>query len=572
MSQLTLSFKPAIGLYGSHDPSAAIFRDANLIFGTEEERYTREKHADGKFPLHSINACLDFAEVELSDVDTIVLPYDPELVNNQKRLLIDIKRELNKNSHPLKQIWGLVESTKEQIAYRFFSDDGVRNNLKKISGEIPEIKHQSHHRCHAASAFYPTCFEEAVVMTIDGRGEYDSTVVWHGSPKGLKRVRTYEYPNSLGHFFGVVTEFLGYNAFNGEGKIMGLAPYGNLNVEIEETLRSHAKFGADYDVTGLLASDNDISTSKLEKIFEKKPLEKNEEFTQFHKDLARTTQHLLEETLQDITCKYVNKLNVYNVALAGGVALNCKANKRVRELDCVDDMFVQPVAHDAGLALGGGWLEFNPTDVDSMTDIYWGPDSSNSQIVSLLEKNKLPYKKPDCLTDFVAKRLANGDLVGWFQGRQEMGPRALGNRSILADPRTEESRDRVNKFVKHREEWRPFAPSILESSVKEYLIDGKPSPYMIQTFDTNPEAREDIEAVIHPGDNTTRPQTVRKDQNEKYYELISKFESITGVPVILNTSFNDHGEPIVTTPKEAIKDFYGMGLDILVLNDFVVIK
>jgi carbamoyltransferase len=207
-----------------------------------------------------------------------------------------------------------------------------------------------------------------------------------------------------------------------------------------------------------------------------------------------------------------------------------------------------------------------------MTDVYWGPSSADSEIKKVLEENKISYRRSDNVESYVANKLANGKLVGWMQGRQEMGPRALGNRSILADPRTSESLDRVNKYVKHREEWRPFAPSMLEEAAEKYLLDTTSSPYMIQTFDTDPEHRDEIEAVIHPGDYTTRPQTVREDQNPRYYRLISGFSELTGVPVVLNTSFNDHGEPIVTRPVEAIRDFYGMGLDILAIEDYIIEK
>jgi carbamoyltransferase len=242
------------------------------------------------------------------------------------------------------------------------------------------------------------------------------------------------------------------------------------------------------------------------------------------------------------------------------------------EADGVDDVFIQPVAHDGGLALGAGLLDQRPADVAEMTDVYLGSGFGNETIVDLLETNKIDYREPDDLEAEIADAIADGALVGWFQGRMEMGPRALGNRSILADPRTEESRDRVNKFVKHREEWRPFAPSMTEAGADEYLENAGSAPFMIKTFDVVTEKADEIEAVLQPADETTRPQTVRPDQNERYHRLLTEFEDRTGVPVLLNTSFNDHAEPIVRTPAEALKDFYGMGLDILVLNDFVIEK
>jgi carbamoyltransferase len=570
VTEYILSFKPAVGPYGSHDPSAALFEGGDLIFAIEEERCIRRKHATGVFPENAIRSCLDYANIELDDVSKIILPYNPHLKN--KRFVHHLKKSIAITNHPVRKAWRGTLQFKNYFQNRFFPDLHVKDHLNEIGGPLPKIEHREHHRCHAASAFYPTDFEDAVVLTVDGAGEYDSTVVWRGDKSGLERVRTYQYPNSLGHFFGTVTEYLGYRAFNGEGKIMGLAPYGTVSQEIESKLRENARFDSDYEVTGLLGRGSDVSTTRFEEIFDQEPKNKHDEFGKFEKDLARTTQYLLEETIVDIVKKYVTELGTNNVALAGGVMLNCKLNKRIMELDCVDNIFIQPVAHDGGLSLGAGWLESNPTEVDPMTDIYSGLEYNQEEAESVLRTNKISYKEVDHTERYVAERLSEGKLVGWFQGKLEMGPRALGNRSILADPRTIESRDQVNEYVKHREKWRPFAPSILEEAAEEYLINAEASPYMIKTFDTVPEKRNEIEAVLHPGDKTTRPQTVRKDQNPRYYRLISEFEDITDVPVLLNTSFNDHAEPIVNTPTEALKDFYGMGLDILVIEDLLIEK
>jgi carbamoyltransferase len=351
---------------------------------------------------------------------------------------------------------------------------------------------------------------------------------------------------------------------------MGLAPYGNPNERIKRKLLSVIDGGVDYDVTEITTGEIDDGVNRLEEIFARARNKEAGEFSQWEQDFAYTIQQFLEETVVNIVNEYTSQFSTANVGLSGGVALNCKMNKRVMELDSVDTIYIQPVAHDAGLALGAG-LVYAGKQIDIQT-IYHGPEYSAKQIKDVLETNKLSYKQPDDVERVVAERIADGELVGWFQGRLEMGPRALGNRSILADPRTESSKDRVNRYVKHREEWRPFAPSMLEEAAPDYLKNAQSSPYMIKTFDVKPEARDDIEAVLHPADDTTRPQTVSETQNPRYYRLISEFESITDVPVVLNTSFNDHGEPIVTKPSEAIKDFYGMGLDTLVLGDFLLEK
>ncbi|WP_336036280.1 carbamoyltransferase [Halobacterium yunchengense] len=571
MSRYDLAFKPNVDLYGRHDPSAALFEDGDLAFAVEEERLVRRKHATDVFPERAIRACLDARDLELADVDRLLVPHVPDLRENIafSHYLPDALRVPGATS----KLVALEELAKTLFKARFRPDAVVENRLREVGTPVPDIEHLSHHACHAASAFHPSGFDEAVVLTVDAKGEYDSTVVWRGDPGGLERVRTYEHPNSLGLFFAVVTEFLGYRMFNGEGKVMGLAPYGEDNPEIERTLRELVTTGVDYDVTALTKRwGTGHGVRKLEEAFGRERTAEPGEFDQWERDFAHTAQKLLEETVVDLVEAYCEALDARNVGLAGGVALNCKLNKRVRERDAVDELFVQPVANDAGLALGAGWLEQDPGDVPEQSTVYFGPSYGTDEVRSLLDEAKVDYREPDDLERLVAERLADGALVGWFQGRLEVGPRALGNRSILADPRTADSRDRVNEFVKHREGWRPFAPSILAEAADEYFADAAPSPFMIDTFDVDPDRRDEVTAVLHPADDTTRPQTVTAEQNPRYHRLISAFESITGVPAVLNTSFNDHGEPIVATPTEALKDFYAMGLDLLVLEDAVVEK
>ncbi|WP_276256156.1 carbamoyltransferase family protein [Halomontanus rarus] len=570
MTGYLLALKPAIGLYGRHDPSAVLFENGIPVFGVEEERYTRDKHATETFPEHAIWACLESRELALADLDRVLLPYDPQLRGEiASHYLTDAIRAPGLG----RKLSALERTLVTQARSRFAPTRQVESRLESVGTPVPPIETIPHHRCHAASAFHPSGFDEGIVLTVDAKGEYDSTVVWYADDDRLQRVRTYEHPNSLGLFFAIVTEYLGYRMFNGEGKVMGLAPYGEDNPEIERILRGLIDAGVDYDVTELTKRwGTGYGVSLLEDAFGRPRNATPGEFDRWEKDLAHTAQKLLEETVVAIAETAVERLDTANVALAGGVALNCKLNKRVRESPLVDDVFVQPVAHDAGLALGAGWSQQRPADVDRQTTVYLGPEYGTDEIRSTLETNKVSYTEPDDLERYVAERLAAGDLVGWFQGRMEMGPRALGARSILADPRTAESRDRVNRFVKHREKWRPFAPSMLESAADEYLVDGQPAPFMIDAYDVEDEKTDDLEAVVHPADDSTRPQTVREDQHSRYHRLISEFAEITDVPVVLNTSFNDHAEPIVRTPTQALKDFYGMGLDVLVLEDLVVEK
>ena len=570
MSDYRLAFKPAIGLYGQHDPSAVLFEDGTPVFGIEEERLTREKHATETFPTKAIEACLDYRDLEFADLETIILPYDPSL---RARIRSHYITDALQAPGLTRTLSALENTIVTEAQSRLAPTRQIERRLAEIETPVPPIELRSHHRCHAASAFHPSGFDEALVVTIDAKGEYDSTVVWRGDETGLTRVHTYEHPNSLGLFFAVITEYLGYRMFNGEGKVMGLAPYGEENPSIERTLRDLIDVGVDYDVTEVTKRwGTGHGVRLLEDVFGRPRKASPENFDQWEKDLAYTAQKLLEEIVLDIVQAYSGTVKSGNVALAGGVALNCKLNKRVREATVVDDVFVQPVAHDAGLALGAGWIGQDPASVETMSTVYFGPEYDLKAIESRLQTNKIAYAEPDDLEGYVAERLADGALVGWFQGRMEMGPRALGARSILADPRTAASRDRVNRFVKHREEWRPFAPSMLEEAAEEYLVDGLPAPFMIDAYDVRSEKLDELEAVVHPADGSTRPQTVREDQHPRYHRLLSAFEDITGVPVLLNTSFNDHGEPIVNTPTEAVKDFYGMGLDLLVLGDYVLEK
>lgn len=448
----------------------------------------------------------------------------------------------------------------------------LKPELQQLSslGTVPEFEEVSHHRCHAASAFYPSNFEEALVLTIDSRGENESTVVCEGGDKNIQKLRSYSHDNSLGRLYTTVTEFLGFRANNGEGKIMGLAPYGNTNAEIRDNLTEELSFGVEYDVTPVTKQTGAQRVQKLSSILGREQSEDTAEFTHWEKDLAFVCQQLTEEAVVSIVESYLSEVETENVCLAGGVALNCKLNKRVRESEAVNRTWIQPVAHDSGIIIGAGMATFGHGC--GQNHVYLGDGYTNDEISDFLDSCKLSYKKDNDFPGTVAAELADGKLVGWFQDRDEIGPRALGNRSILADPRTAESRDRVNRSVKHREEWRPFAPSILEEGADNYLQEYQPSPFMIDTFNIVDEKQDEIPAVLHPADHTTRPQTVTEEDNYRYYQVLIDFKRRTGVPVILNTSFNDHGEPIVHTPAEAVKDFFGMGLDLLAIGDCIVRK
>jgi len=358
---------------------------------------------------------------------------------------------------------------------------------------------------------------------------------------------------------------------------MGLAPYGEYDESVATVFDRYCSSGnGDYDIEPFTYRSYDDCIRKLERDLGFERRYWRDEITQEYKDVAYHAQSLLEDVVTDLVSHHVDACDLSKVCLAGGVALNCKMNKRVRELPRVEELFVQPVAHDGGGSLGAS-LELcqrQGFDADEMTHVYFGTEYGPDEIVDTLNEMKISYSRPDDVVEHTAEALAKGHLIAWYQGAMEAGPRALGNRSILADPREEQSLDNVNRFVKHREEWRPFAPSMLPSDAERYLV-GAPSNaarFMVDTHEVTDVARKEIPAVLHPSDKTTRPQIVFEETNPRYHRLLESFKEATGVGVVLNTSFNDSGEPIVRTPREAVRDFYSMGLDQLVLGDFVLRK
>lgn len=529
MTEYLLAVHPAIEGFGSHDPSAVLFADDDPVFGIEEERLNREKHAPSTFPDRSIRACLDHRRIGFADVDRVVVPWRPR--------------------DP-----GAVA--------------GIERALARVDTPVPPVVTYDHHRSHAASAFYPSGFEEALVLTIDGRGSRDSTVVWHATGEGIERVRRYAAPNSLGYLYAVLTGYLGYRVFGGEGRTMALAAYGEANPAIESTLQSVLDTGVEYDVTDLVGGGIPSGIARLEGLFDRERARPAEPSDLWAADLAFTVQTILEETVVAIAERYCRQLGTSTVCLAGGVALNCKLNKRLGESPAVEQLFVQPIAGDAGAPLGAGLLVTG--GCGGMQSVFLDPSFSRAEVERLLTRRGIDYEEPADPASEIATRLADGAVVGQFRGRTEMGPRALGNRSVLADPRSTRSRARVNAFVKHREPWRPFAPSILAEAAADYLDSPRGAPYMIRAFDSTERARKRVPAVLHPADGTARPQLVDREHAPEFHRLLAAFGDLTGVPVLLNSSFNDGGEPIVNTPDEALAAATAMDLDCLLIEGFLV--
>lgn len=564
-----------------HDPSACLVDEEDILAFVEEERMIREKHAEGEFPINAIEECLCIADADLEDVEAIGLSRNYD--NRRKVLGRLAKRPLRSDIGIAEKLWDAVilpirqTATMTNGSLRSLVSNRLAEHFSAAKDDIPPVSCLNHQLTHAASAFYPSGFEKSLVVSLDNYGGHLSGAVYSGDEDGIEELESFLRFNSLGRFYGDITAFLGFQRSNGEGKVMGLAPYGKQNDHVERVIESYLDFedGA-YDTEPLTYRKMGDAIDKLEDDLGIDARYWRDEITQDHKDVAFHAQRALEEVTGELVSHYISEVDTGNVCLAGGVALNCKLNKRIRELSEVDDIFVQPAANDAGGSLGAAVAlsRDDGKEIREMKHVYLGSEFTDEEIRVTLDRLKLSYDTVDNVPETVAKLISDSKIVGWFQGRMEGGPRALGNRSILADPRSIDSRDDVNKYVKHREKWRPFAPSMLREEAERYLEGSvsKAAYFMIDTYDTTSEAEDDIPAVLHPGDKTTRPQVVTRDRNERYYKLLQKLKEKTGVGVVLNTSFNDSGEPIVRTPREAVRNFYSMGMEALVIDDILLQK
>ena len=578
-----------------HDSAAAIIIDGKIIAAAQEERFSRKKH-DPRYPYNAIEFVLDFAKINLSEVDHIVFFEKPFL--KFERLLETYVAMAPK---------GFLQFSKAMPTWlreKLFQKKMLFNLLKqhdKNFKEISKISFSEHHLSHAASAFFPSPYDEAIVLTADGVGEWATTTVAIGKKNSLKIKKEIHFPHSLGLLYSAFTYYTGFKVNSGEYKLMGLAPYGDPNyIDLIEKNLIHIKddgsfrLNQDYfNYTTGLSMTND----KFHNLFGQKPRDsKKDKITQFHMDVAASIQKVTENIMIKI-CKSLRKeFNIPNLCLAGGVALNCVANGKILKEKIFENIWIQPAAGDAGGSLGAAlafWhLELKKErqidKIDSMKGSYLGPDYSNESIKNILKKIGAIFTEcsDDDLINKTSDFLSKGDAIGWFQGRMEFGPRALGNRSILGDARSSEMQKNLNLKVKYRESFRPFAPSILKEDLTEWFDIGIDSPYMLMVSNINKDKiiemtedqkklfgieklnikRSEIPAVTHV-DYSARIQTVHKETNEKYFNLIKKFKEKTNCPVVVNTSFNVRGEPIVNTPLDAFNCFMGTELDKLVIGD-----
>ena len=583
-----------------HDSAATIIVDGKITAAVQEERFSRVKH-DSRFPINAIKYVLDENKVKLSEIDFIVFFEKPFLKFERllETYLAFAPRGFKSFSMSM-PIWLREKLFQKKLIY-----DELRN-IDQDFNNIKKIKFSEHHYSHAASAFFPSPFEDAVVLTLDGVGEWATTTVSIGKGNNLEIIKEIHFPHSLGLLYSAFTYYSGFKVNSGEYKLMGLAPYGKptykdliLKNLIDVKNDGSFKLNMSYFnyATGLT-----MTNTKFANLFgQKKRKPETEMLTQFHMDIASSIQAVTEEIALKLTRNLADEYKIKNLCMAGGVALNCVANGKILKDKVFDNIWIQPAAGDAGGSLGAALAYWHKelkkpriyNSKDNMMGSYLGPRYQNKKIENELNKLKGVYKKlsNEKLTEEVASLLSKQKTVGWFQGRMEFGPRALGGRSILADPRSETMQKNLNLKVKFRESFRPFAPSVLREDVKNWFDLKFDSPYMLFVAELNKSLqismndsqknlfgidklnikRSSIPAVTHV-DYTARIQTVHRETNPRYYDLINEFKKITSCPVLVNTSFNIRGEPIVNTIEDAFRCFMGTDLDILVCENFILYK
>ena len=582
-----------------HDSAACILKDGEIIAAAQEERFTRKKH-DPSYPHNAIKFVLNYANLKLSEVDQIVFFEKPFL--KFERLL-----ETYVGFAP-KGFVSFAKAMPLWIKEKLFQKNFLFNKLKEHDENYKSdenIFFSDHHLSHAASAFFPSPFEEAVILTADGVGEWATTTLAVGKNNNLEIKKEILFPHSLGLLYSTFTYYTGFKVNGGEYKLMGLAPYGSpiyvdkikqiLDIKDDGTFRLDQEY-FNY-ATGLT-----MTNDKFNKLFGQKPRDpKTEQITQFHMDIASSIQKITEVIMIKLAKDIRNEYGIKNLCLAGGVALNCVANGKILKEKIFENIWIQPAAGDAGGSLGAALALWHieqrnkriVSENDSMKGSYLGCEFDQQQIEKELNSLGANFQtfEYENLIDETAELLANEKAIGWFQGRMEFGPRALGGRSILGDPRSNKMQKNLNLKVKYRESFRPFAPSVLKEDANIWFDINVDSPYMLLVADINPNKkiemtieqeklfgidklnikRSEIPATTHV-DYSARIQTVTKNTNLRYYDLISKFKKKTGCPVIINTSFNVRGEPIVNTPTDAFNCFMGTELDYLVIGNCILDK
>ena len=572
-----------VGFFLGIDPAVALVRDGELIAYVEEERLVRFKHAANIFPVRAIESCLAKAGVNLSEVDSFIYGWDSERYANGN--MEAFNEALNKRYPPddntlawQRRLLGIFhpEQQKRHLYSELVPHFGIE------AEDLPPVTFYPHHKAHAAAAFLMSSFDEAAVLTIDGSGDSECTVVWHGKGVELEPIHRIEIPHSLGWFYSAITELLGFKAYDGEYKVMGLAAYGSENMVIRTQLGDVLKAGPagfDYELDPSFIHHGAHTysmryTDKLPAHLGIEPRLGTAPLSKLHEDLAFEAQRALEETVLRLLNHIREKTGLKNLCIGGGVGLNVKMNSRILKSDIFENIFPFPIPNDSGLSIGaaiGEWTRVTGNRPEPLKHVYLGPSYSDEAIENQVRSCGLKYRNCSDIAVETARLLAAGKIVAWFQGAMEGGPRALGARSILGDPRDISTRDRVNSAIKFREYWRPFCPSMAEHAASRFLEKCSASPYMVLAHDASEEAKRLVPAIVHV-DGTARAQTVSADTHPRYHALLMAFEQLTGVPVLLNTSFNIKGEAIVCSPRDAIRTFFSTGIDALAIGSLILEK
>jgi carbamoyltransferase len=542
----------------SHNTAACIVVDGELIAFCEEERFVGIKHAPRYVPKNAITYCLHEANVRFDDVDYVALGYDSVF----KGALGNFARNILEGNYrrSILEQGAFAEYFLQMYRQMDFFCTLTKRSRREIAKKLIFVQH---HVAHAASAARCSGFDATNIITLDGVGEAESGSFGYMRDNRVVKLGSVGINQSLGWFYSTVTGLLGFKEHSHEGKTMGLAPYGTPDPRMLEGV-------AELTPTGWKLA-KDLPQQLLMRMGERR--KRDEPLTDKHKCLAASAQQFLEGAAKRRATWLYKKTGIRNVCLAGGVALNCDMNSKLWDLDWVENIYVQPASNDAGTALGAAlevYAQKSGKPCAKISHSFYGPKYGDAAIESVLLESKLGYRRLKSLRE-AAQMIADGKIVGWVQGRMEFGPRALGGRSIVAHPGLAGMKDKINGEVKHREDWRPFAPSVLEEHAASYFKAYYPSPFMLMTFEVFEEKKADIAEAVHV-DNTARVQGVTRAANPRYYDLIKEFFGITGIPVVLNTSFNDKEKPISMSPRDALQTFFTTGLDVLILEDFVLEK
>ncbi len=561
------------GPFFLHDPAAVIIVDGRVIAAAEEERFIRKKHALGLPPLESIKYCLAEANLKPEDIDAVAFPWSFKEFNRKKwryaaRTVF---------SEPSRAYEILTEASKNNA--------GVKRSVLAILDGLgfniaPEKIHFiEHHIAHASSAYYLSGYDSAAIMSIDGSGEFTSVLFARGVGGRIEKIKEIDLPDSLGRFYSTMTAYLGLNPNDGEYKLMGMAPYGDPEKCDLSGIIDFDNYGFKinpeyiWPTRSRRYSPDAMIPKKLVERFG--PPRKGDELGELYINIAAATQKVFEDIILGLMRTYLGDdlKKTGRLTFAGGCALNVALNRRLKSDPLVRELFVQPASHDAGTTLGAAAYVANMLGdkIAPMKSVYLGPSYTGPEIEASLQRSGISYKRSVDIEKEAAKLISEGKIVGWFQGRMEFGPRALGNRSILGNPMLSGTSDRINETVKFREKWRPFCPSILREYSNDIIGLDVDAPFMTLSFKVTDGWKNKISEVVHV-DQTARPQTVTKEDNPRFYGLLKNFYGITGVPALINTSLNRRGEPMAASPADAVNMFLGSGLDYLAIGDFMVEK